>query len=245
MNTLGNSTKTNILKLGSHQVTQNFTQDGLSYTMTWSADTVTGNTTTGYIGATQITQVWATSHTAHLTAIGAKIAAVDEVLRVVVDAANDLITVYPKDQTSGLAITGWVQTGGASQATVAIAQVDNRIKVGMSVELMSTGKIKQVTAATADLTSIGIALSKFRMSSENDVAKEPEVVTVAVRGGIIMNAQAAVGPLLIGPVASAGYDHATGLPIVTSTGVTVTNQIGWAIDAGTNIGDEVRVIVKK
>lgn len=243
MNTLGNRTRNTFFKLPNHGITHHFNQDGLKYTITLSADLVTLNVITGSVGATQIQRTYATSHNATMTALAADIAALDGVRSSTVTGAR-VITVYASDQNMGLAVSTFLVTLGASQATVVTAAVDNRVFPGQAVELQSTGKIQPVTAATADLTRIGIALDKARSDSNED-ALIPEVVTVQLRTSEgMVTAQASIVSLAIGPVAYDGYDSVNKQMKVTSTSVTVTNQIGWAIEAGTNIGDEVKVILK-
>lgn len=243
MNTLGNASKTVIKKMGSHILTQSFEQAGLKYTLTLDADLVASNTIAGYIGGSSISKVYATSHAASMTALAVLIAAASGVLSASVTSAR-VITIIPKNQNDGLAVAGWAVTGGASQAGVVVAASDGRAFPGMQVELASDGKVQPVTDATADLENIGTVID-YAQADANGLAKEPKMVTVALRGaGIIANMQAAISSLAIGPVASAGFDSATGYPKVTSSSVTVANQVGWAIDAGSAAGDIVRVILK-
>jgi len=243
MNTLGSASKTVIKKMSSDMLTQGFEQTGLKYTITLDADLVASNVIAGYIGGATITKTYATSHAASMTALAALIAAADGVLSASVTSAR-VITIVPENQIDGLAVVGWAVTAGASQAGVVVASTDGRCFPGMQVELDSTGKVQPVTAATADLTNIGTVIDHAQQDA-NGIAKEPKRVTVALRGsGVIINAKASISPLAVGPVASAGFDSSTGYPKVTSSSVTVTNQIGWAIDAGTSVGDIVRVILK-
>ena len=243
MNTLGATTKTIILKLASHILTNTFTQDGLKYTITLDADLVASNVITGYVGGSQVQRTYATSHAATMTAYAADIAALAGVKSASVTSAR-VITVYAKDQVSGLSVVGFAVTAGASQAGVVVAQVDNRIKPGQPVELMSTGKVAPVTASTADLTNIGYALDPAQ-NDPNGNAKDPQQVTIALRGcGMIIKAEFSIVSGLVGPVAYAGFNPVTGYTKVTSTSVTVANQIGWALTSGTSIGDVTEVILK-
>lgn len=244
--TFGNTTpKGAIHKLMSHVVTEGFLQDGLNYTITFSVDFVASNSTTGVIGTTPIANVFATSHAVTFNALVALIAAVEGVRKVVGNSTTRVITIYPLDQVKGIAVTGFATTGGAGQPTATIASVDNRVKPGMPVEIMADGAIKPATAATYDLNSIGIALDKAESAPSKDEAKQPETITVALRGsGAVCNCRAAIASLLRGPVAFVAFDHVNGMATVTSTSVTVANQMGWAMDAGTNIGDVVRVLMK-
>lgn len=243
MNTLGSTTKTIILKIASHILSQGFTQDGIKYSITLDADLVASNVITGYVGGTAVTHTYATSHAASMTAFAALIAAMTGVKSAAVTSAR-VITVYPTDQVAGTSVVAFAVTAGASQAGVVIAAVDNRIHAGQAVELRSDGTIQPVTAATADLTNIGYAINGAR-NNTNSQAIEPEKVTVNLRGcGMIVNAQFSIPSGLVGPVAYGGFDTATGMMKVTSTSVTVANQIGWAMDSGTDAGDECRVILK-
>ncbi len=243
MNTLGSTTKTIILKMMSHIVTKTFDQDGIKYTITLDADLVTANVITGYVGGTAVTYTFASTHAASMTAYAALIAAMTGVKSASVTSAR-VITVYPTDQVSGISVVGFAVTLGASQAGVVVAQVDNRVRPGQPVELLSTGKVAPVTASTADLTGIGYDITPAQ-NDPNAQAKEPERVTIALRGcGIIIKAEFSIVSGLVGPVTYAGYNSSTGYPKVTSTGVTVANQIGWATIAGTSIGDVTEVILK-
>lgn len=243
MNTLGNATKTIILKMMSHIITNGFTQDGLKYTITLDADLVASNVITGYVGGSQVQRTYATSHAATMTAYAADIAALAGVKSASVTSAR-VITVYATDQVAGLSVVGFAVTLGASQAGVVVAQVDNRIRPGQPVELNSAGKLQPVTPATADLTNIGYALDPAQ-NDPNAKVKEPQNVTIALRGcGIIIKAEWAIASGLIGPVAYVSFNAVTGYNKITSTSVTVANQMGWALNAGTSIGDVTEVILK-
>lgn len=244
MQTLGTPAKNTIYKIGGGIMSQGFTQDGLKYTITLDADLVTSNVFAGYVGGDAVSVTFATSHAATMTAMAAAIAALSSVKSATVSAAR-VITVYPNNQINGVPVVGFAVTAGASQAGVVTAQVDNRIFPGMQVEIQSGGKLQPVTVATADLTGIGTALNKSQGNVDNDDVKEPERITIALRGpGIMVTAKASISSLVPGPVKYDGYDTVTKQPKVSSTSVTVTNQMGWAIDAGTNVGDEIRVILK-
>lgn len=243
MNTLGSTTKSILLKIMSHILTEGFTQDGLKFTITLDADLVASNVITGYVGGTQVQRTFASTHAATMTAYAADIAALAGVKSASVTSAR-VITVYPTDQVAGLAIVGFAVTAGASQAGVVVAQVDNRVYPGQPVEIITGGKVAPVTAATADLTGIGYCLAKA-LNDPSAQAREPEQVTIAIRGaGIKIKAEFSIVSGLVGPVAYAGYNTVTGYPKVTSTSVTVANQIGWAMSAGTSIGDTTDVLLK-
>jgi hypothetical protein len=243
MNTLGSTTNTKIVKIGSHILTHAFNVDGLKNTITLDADFVSLNVINGFIGGVAVTGTYATSHAATMTALAATIAALPTIKSASVTSAR-VITLYPKDQVNGIGVTGFVITLGASQAGVVAAQVDNRVSPGQPVELLSNGKIAPVTAATADLTNIGYALDDQR-NDTNALVVDPQEVSVALRGmGMITNCEYSIVSGLVGPVASAGWNTVTGKQKVTSTGVTVANQIGWAVTAGTSIGDPTAVILK-
>ena len=246
MKTFGDKTYSSFLKTRSDLgLTQEFTQDGLNYTLTFSADPVASNVITGYIGNQQVQVTYATSAANTYNLLAAAIGAVAGVLSVTVDAGNRKLTIKPINQSAGISVVGFVVTLGGSQPTIAIAVVDNRIKPGMPVMLLASGKIAPLDPTAADLNNIGTALDfGSREMPDGNSAIEPEIVTILLRGYAIMNAQAGIAAVDIGPVSYHSYDSVKKQVKVTDNAVTVANQYGWAIDAGANVGDAIRVIVK-
>lgn len=240
-NTLGSTTKTTFYKgVEAHKLHEEFEVEGLKQTITFDAALITANVINGNVGGSAIAAVtFATNSDATMAAVAAAILLMPGVASVEVvsggAATNDdrVINVFPIDQVSGVALTGFVVTAGVSQAGIVIATVNNNVKAGMPVEIdATTGKIKPL-AGDANLTCIGIALHD---------ATHNEMATVAVKGYAILYAQS-FAAMNYGPVVWKSYNTTT-LYNVYDDGATTTNQMGWAIDNATAAGETIRVIIK-
>ena len=245
-NTLGTTTKTTFFKgVESHKLHEEFDVEGLTQTLTLSGALVAANVINGSVGGNAIAPVtYAASSDATLQAIATAIAALDGVKSAVVTVVggdqtgtDDVeIVVTPEDQVAGIALTGWVVTLGAGQATIAVATVNKKVKKGMPVEINAlSGKIQPVTVATHDLTCVGIAVHD---------AVEGELCTVALRGYTIIYARSASAMTFGAPVKFDSYDSVNSYNKVEDGSVTVANQMGWAIDEATAADETIRVIVK-
>lgn len=85
----------------------------------FSADLITGNTINATVNGIAITPVvFATSHLATMNAIAAEIAALPNIASAVVGGANNRTITVMSDNGTSIAVTGFLVTGGASQATV-------------------------------------------------------------------------------------------------------------------------------
>lgn len=249
MNTLGAITKTKIFKTPeSMGLTEKFEADGVSNTLTLSTAAITGNVISGYVGGTLVTVTYATSAAATLTALAVAIAAVPGVKSATVTTATTVITVVPNDQSNPIALVGWAETGGSSQGTITIALVDNRVQIGMPVMLLSTGKVAPCDPANVATKCIGYSINPGVLLDADNKTVRPEDVTILLKSDMIIYAECAASSQAIGPVGiyvTTPYNSTTGYNIVDDASITVTNMIGWAMDAGTNAGDVVRVILKK
>lgn len=240
MNTLGETTKTTFLKgVEAHKLHEEFEVEGLSHTLTFDAALVASNTINGYVGGNAISQVtYATSSDNTMALIATAISAMEGVKSATVtdNGSNDrVIVVIPEDQATGLALTGFAVTNGASQAAITVATVNKKVYAGMPVEINATsGKVQPLNAATASTTYVGIAVQD---------GAHGDLVTVALNGKCIINAKSA-DALAYGPVAYSSYDATNGFVKVTDTSVTETNIIGWTLDSTTGADESVRVIMK-
>jgi len=221
---------------------EGFSVLGLYYTLTFSAALVTSNTINGKVGTQDIDQVtFATDNDNTMQLIAAKIAAKPgvkkvEVVLVTGAATNDrVINVFPSDQTNGINLSGWAVTNGGSQATVAVAMVDSRIKTGMPVELVSTEDhmIKPATAASLQTTCIGFAIAD---------EEYPNEVTVSMKARAIIMAECNAD-IVPGPVKWVSYNTSTGYNKVDDDTVAAATQFGWALEAGA-AGSVIQVAVK-
>jgi hypothetical protein len=85
----------------------------------FSADLITGNTVNATVNGVAITPVvFATSHLATMNAIAAEIAALPNIASAVVGGANNRTITIMSDNGTSITVTGFLVTGGASQATV-------------------------------------------------------------------------------------------------------------------------------
>lgn len=85
----------------------------------FSADLITGNTVNATVNGIAITPVvYATSHVATMNAIAAEIAALPGIASAIVGGANNRTLTVMSDNGTSIAVTGFLVTGGASQATV-------------------------------------------------------------------------------------------------------------------------------
>lgn len=242
---LGKSTKNIFYKeLSNLGLTQQFQQDGLSYTMTLSAAPITGNVIAGNIGSAAISTTYATSAAATMAVLIAAIAASPGVKSATVNGGNTVITIIPTDQTLGVPIIGWAVTGGSSQPTVAIAQINNNIKRGMPVMLLTNGNIAPADPTALTQKCIGYAIDRALSLPDGTSAPIlPAEITIGLRGYAIitMEAAAALSP---GPVALSAYNYVTDNNVVTGSGITDDTLLGWSIDAATSAGNLIRVIVR-
>lgn len=243
METLGTATKTIFLKERNHAIHEEFDVVGLYHLLTFDAALVTANTINGFVGGSAIPQVtFATDSDTTMAAIAAAIAAIPgvkeaHVIEVAAGVSNDrVIHVTPENGATGISLTGFAVTNGASQAGIVASTVNSNIYKGMPVEINTTsGKIQPVTQASAQTNQIGIALHD---------AVEGETCTVVLNGTTMVYGQFGITSGLPGPVKWVSHDTATGYSAYSSTSVTAANQSGWALDAGTSVGDVTRVILK-
>ena len=110
--------------------------------------------------------------------------------------------------------------------------VKTAVKAGMPVELFTNGTVQPVTPGTASLTGIGVALQ--------DRAAD-ELVTVACRGFAVVNGEAKAASNA-GPAVWDSFNATTGLNVYDDGGAAAT-LVGWVLDAATDSGDLVRVLV--
>lgn len=241
---LGVATKNIFLKSEEAIFSQEFTQDGLSFTITLSTALITGNVIAGNIGSAAVTATYATSGLATMQALAASIAAQSGVSSAVATSAT-VITIVPKNQTDGVPVTGFTVTSGASQPTTVIATVNNKIRPGMDVMLLANGNIAQADATAMFQKCIGYAMDKATNLPDGPNAPIiPAEITVALRGYAILTAEAA-GALTPGPVARSAYNWTSDNNVFTGSGVTDDTLAGWSLDTASNPGDLIRVILKK
>ena len=105
-----------------------------SATIVLDADLVASNSVAGTVNGTALTAtVYATSHLATMTAIAAKIAAIDGVLSATVGGtSNRTITVLAENGET-IALTSFAVTLGAGQAGVTLAHTTSDVLLGLAV----------------------------------------------------------------------------------------------------------------
>ena len=242
MNTLGTTTKTLFLKqVSGHKIHEEFVTIGLRHKLTFSAALVAANVINGTVGTTAIAPItYASTSDSTMAAIAAAIAATPgvksaSVVQLTTGTADDrVIIVVPIDQVSGIPLTGFVVTLGASQATIAVTVEDFSVKKGMPVEIEpSTGNIRPLSGL-ASLTYIGIAMHDADYNG---------FCTVATRGLCIVNALAKAA-LNAGPVNWDSFDKTLGMNMYNQTAVDTTTYQGWALEVATAVNEEIRVLVR-
>lgn len=243
MDTISSTPAAEFFKRNMYILAHSFVSQGIYYTLTFSAALVASNTINGVVGASAINQVtYGTSSDATMAAIATEIESMPgvksaDVVTVAALTTDDrVIEVVPLDQTSGINLSAWAVTNGASQATITVAQVDRRLRLGMPVELDSVneGEVKPATAATIDLNSIGYATLNGEAGDE---------IAIALRGSVIIRAKADGVDITPGPVVYTGYDYVEDRNKVNQTSPTVANCYGWALEAASS-GSDVMVLVK-
>ncbi len=238
MNTLGVATKTIFLKdPGVGSIYEELAVEGLSYTLTAAGALVTSNVTTLIVGTTTVAVTFATDSDTTMKALATAIAAIPGVKSAVASPATTtrIITIVPVDGNNGIGLSTPLVTAGSGQTTFVNAAVDKRIFKGMLVELNADGNAQPLTTATASTTHIGVAL-------ENGIAGQ--FITVLTKAKAQVYGEFSISSGLIGPVAGAGFNLTSLYGKYTSTSVTATNIVGWALDAGTSAGDVTRVLLK-
>jgi hypothetical protein len=92
-------------------------------TFTLSADIVTGNTVAVTINGVPYTQAFSSDHLTSITALAAQLVTNPDILTAVVGGgSNRVITITSDDDSVDVDITGEAITGGASQATITVAE---------------------------------------------------------------------------------------------------------------------------
>ena len=235
----GTITKSKFLKSESHKLHQAFTVDDLKATLTLNADLITSNKVNGSINGVAISEVtFSTDHDTTIDLLKAAIEALPSVASVeLTDAANNRqLTVYAKDPTAMFVFSGFLVTGGASQATITVANDTNTIYQAMPVKLTTSGKIEPAGAAESPVNIIGTSIHKAFGGDE---------ATVSMKAYMVIWAKAGTANLNAGPVKlhSTPFDIANGYVQVDDDSVTTANQYGWALDSAVNAGDMVMVAV--
>ena len=238
---LGDTTKSVFLKRGDlDTLAEEFEVNGLAHSLTFSAALVASNVINGSVGGTAIDAItYASSSDASLAAVAAAIAAMPgvdhaEVVENPSTTSDDrVIMVYPTNQETGIPLTGFAVTAGASQATITVANVDGRVRKGQPVELDSyTGKIRPATASTLQTTCIGTALHDSEVG-------EMCTVTMKAANEVYAVCATAVTP---GPVCYDSYDERAKTLKCNQTSVTAAKLWGWALQGGA-IGDTIVVAI--
>jgi hypothetical protein len=121
--------------------------------------------------------------------------------------------------------------------------VNTAVKQGQPVKLNNAGEVLPWATADGDALLIGVAMTDQAAG---------ELVTVWTRGYMTLKCIVG-GALNCGPVTYSSYDTSTdvggttGYNVVAAATVAsgvAAGQFGWALDAGVNAGDMVRVLVK-
>jgi len=110
--------------------------------------------------------------------------------------------------------------------------VENAVKAGQPVMLHTNGKIKPWDGVS-EHTCIGVSLHSIDPATPEEAIKR---CTVKTRGFVIIEALSD-GVITTGPVKYTGMD-ASGLAKYSVSGVTISNTVGWALEA---VGDKSRV----
>ncbi len=238
---LGDVTQSTFSKeVEAHKLHEEFEVEGLIHTLTFDAALVTGNLFDMNIAGNAITQVpFNADSDTTMGDIATVIAAITGIksaeVVVITGAGNDrVIKITPDDQLLGIAIDTPVVTGGASQAGVVAATVNNKIFKGMPVEQdPDNGKVIPF-ANDGNLEYIGVALHN---------AGGGELATIGMRGYAVIFAHASEA-LSYGPVNWDSYDEANGINKYNQTAVTTTTFQGWSLDSAAADGDPIRVVVR-
>ncbi len=240
---LGISTKNTFYKSPAAIFSQEFQQDGLSYTITLGGALIASNVLSGYVGGTLVSVTYATSSTATIAALAVAIAAVPGVKSATVTSTY-VITVIPNDQTIGIALLSWAVTLGSSQVTTVVAAVDHRIKAGMPVMLLANGNIAPCDPTNIQLECIGYAMDRERnLPDGTPYPILPAEITVALKGYAIISMEADSAGVVPGGVEMAAYDYTTDNNVCSQVSVTASTIIGWSMDTAT-VGQIARVIIR-
>jgi hypothetical protein len=232
---------TKIYKHESHKLHIAAKAEGKYATLTFDAALVSLNVVNGTVNGTAIAAVtYGTDSDTTMAAVAEAIAACPGIKLAVVTevaggATDDRVIVVVNEATDTVpSLTGFAVTLGASQAGVVAATVDKNIKQGMPVMMNSSGNLEPATAATIDLSSIGIAIMDGFQGKE---------VAVAARGYVVLRCEANAAITAGAPVKFVSYNTTTGYSKVDDDTVTTASQMGWALEAAAQ-GDIFDVLVK-
>ena len=234
-NTTGDVTKTTFMKeVEANKVREEFEVKPLIQTLVFDAALITDNDFDLDINGVAITQVpFNTNNNSTVDDIATEIASNADIASAV-RVGTDTVEITPLDGTNGVDLDNYIVTSGASQAVVAAAKIDSKVRPGMPVEINpATGKIIPL-ANDGNLEYIGVSLH---------TSKGGELVTVALRGYAVIFAQASE-VLSPGPVNWDSYDETKQENKYNQTSVTTITFQGWALDAAAAAGDIIRVVVR-
>ena len=235
MNITGDVTKTTFMKeVEANKVREEFEVKPLTQTLVFDAALITANDFDLDINGVAITQVpFNTNNNDTVDDIATEIAANADISSAV-RVGTDTVEITPVDGTNGVDLDNYVITAGASQAVVAAAKIDSKVRPGMPVEINpATGKIIPL-ANDGNLEYIGVSLH---------TSKGGELVTVAMRGYAVIFAEASEA-LSPGPVNWNNYNEPTERNRYNQTSVTTITFQGWALDSAAAAGDVIRVVVR-
>ena len=235
---LGSVTKTIFYKGFPNTLVQHeFEIDARYGTIVFSADLVAADTFDVTVNGTAIAQVtYATSHANTMALIVAAL----EAIATVTDASASVrtITIIPEDQDTTIAITNAIVTnGGAGTAVATSAAYDNAIYKGMPVKLHTDGTIRPYVAADGRQKIIGYSMHD---------GVGGELVTIHTRGIGVIWAKSN-GAQDAGPVKFSSFDTSYAVEnniegkSKYATATAGNDDEGWAFDAATGAGEDIRV----
>lgn len=232
----GTATKTFILKSESHKLHEEFEVDAFRVTLTagGTVPMVTSNVINGKVNGVAISPVtFTTDHATTMGLIAAQIALNPNVLSATVTSTN-VITVIAKYPETGLALSEFVTTGGATQCTWSYATDNNNIVKGQPVKLTTTGKLEPYAAGDIPGKLLGYAVQ---------TGHGGDLITVIMKAFAVIYAEAYAASHAPGTCRMAAWNAVTSMMEVDDGGTQDhTTIIGNCLDTG-NDGDVVRVAV--
>lgn len=111
------------------------------------------------------------------------------------------------------------------------------VQIAQLVKLTVAGEVEPLDDGDDYRLAVGISL-------QAGVGNNGDEVTVALKGFTIINGAAETASLNAGPVSYSGYNSVSGKHEFDDDTVTDAICCGWALDAGTEAGDEIRVLIK-
>jgi hypothetical protein len=231
---IGDITKTSILKSESGKLTQEFPIQKTKVTIVSSVALVAADVVTVIVDGKSTAAIpFTTDANTTYALILAAIIALPTVASATWNLGLLTFTIVPYNQVNPGVFSTITHGGGTAVLTTTLAL--STLLKGQLVKLDVDGTIIPLAAGDSFIKIIGVAM-QYGIGGD--------IISVILPGAAIVMAKAGIVSLLPGPIAYAGIDAASGKMLVTSTTVTAnTNFIGWSIDAGVAVGDDVRIVL--